>query len=85
MTADDQSIQSYEIRMENGSLEIRNKRFIKHQTKGNRQVQFDAQAELDNNRGQTGKEESQLEDADNTELESKKNRPHTRSRARTVV
>ena len=31
-TADGQSIKSYEIRMENGSLKIRNKCFIKHQT-----------------------------------------------------
>ena len=30
---DDQSIQSYEIKMSNGTTKIRNKRFIKHLTK----------------------------------------------------
>ena len=35
-SADDQSTQSYQIRMENGTLKLRNKRFIKHQTKRDR-------------------------------------------------
>ena len=86
--ADDQSIQSYEIRMEKGTIKIRNKRFIKHKTKEDRQVQFDTQAELDNNRGQTDQEESQLEAADNREPESSKRArsgPHTRSMAKTAV
>ena len=80
---------SIEIKMENRTTKIRNKRFIKHQTKGDRQVQFEAQAEPDNNRGQTGQEESQHEAADNNrEPESNKRArpgPHTRSRAWTTV
>ena len=87
--ADDQSIKSYEIKMKNGTTKIRNKRFIKHQTKGNRQVQFEAQVELDNNRDKTGQEESQPEAADNNRAHESSERaragPHTRSRARTVV
>ena len=80
-TADDQSIQCYEIRMENGSLKIRNKGFIKHQTKGtDRHVQFDAQDGPDNRR-QIGQVESQSDlAADNTERNVSK--PNTRPMGR---
>ena len=40
--ADDQSIQSYEIKMDSGHIKLRNKRFIRHQTKG-LNVQFQDQ------------------------------------------
>ena len=82
-SADDQSTQSYQIRMENGTLKLRSKGFIKHQTKGDRQVQFDIQGKLDNRRGQTGQMESQPDPADNTE--SNVSRPNTRSMDSTTV
>ena len=82
--ADDQSIQSHEIRMENGSLKLRNKRFIKHQTKGpHRHMQFDAQDGPDN-RGQTNQVESQPDLAADRS-ENNASRPNTRSMGRPPV
>ena len=71
--------------MENGYLKLRNKRFIKHATKGpDRHVQFDPQGddqghvhEEPDNRGQP------VPTADNAE--STANRPRTRSMGRLTV
>ena len=44
-TADDSSTQSFEIRMDNGSVKIRNKRFLRHASKGpDRHVQISPQS-----------------------------------------
>ena len=78
--ADDQSIQSYEIKMSNGTIKLRNKRFMKHLTKENRQIQF----EPDNSGDQTNQEVSRHEAADTgREPErSERARPFTRSQGR---
>ena len=85
-TADDSSTQSFEVRMENGNLKLRNKRFLKYATKGpDRHVQFNHQGddqgrvheEPDNSRGQP------VLNADNAE--SNVSRPRTRSMDRQTV
>ena len=55
--ADDQSIQSYEIKMSNGTIKLRNKRFIKHLTKEKRQIKL----EPDNSGDHTNQEVSRHE------------------------
>ena len=79
-TADDSSTQSFEVRMENGNVKLRNKRFLRHAIKGpDRHVQFNPQGveqdhveeESDNSRGQP------VLNADNAE--SNVGRPRTRS------
>ena len=81
--ADDQSIQSFEIKMSSGTTKLRNKRFIQGLTKENRPVQF----QPDNSEGQTGHGASADEGADTgREPESgERARPFTRSRSRHSV
>ena len=44
-TADDSTTQSFEIRMDNGSVKLRNKRFLRHASKGpDRHVQISPQS-----------------------------------------
>ena len=84
-TADDSSAQSYESRMENGSLKLRNKRFIKHATNGpDRHVQFDTQdgEQVDAHDGPDNRGQPDLA-ADRAE--SNASRPHTRSMGRPTV
>ena len=83
--ADDLSVQSYEIKMDNGNVKVRNKRFIKHFTKeddqADRHVQF--QSPTHGNRERQGAE---ADAADKREADSEREEtaspPRTRSRAR---
>ena len=81
--ADDLSVQSYEIKMDNGNVKVRNKRFIKHFTKeddqADRHVQFQSPTEH-GNRGRQGENTAGQREAD-SEGETA-SPPRTRSRTR---
>ena len=82
--ADDQSTQSYEIKMSSGNVKLRNKRFIKHvckeDTHGDRQVYFQPSNNTQHdNRGQEDHEAAQREP--DSERENRAG-PLTRSRTR---
>ena len=76
--ADDLSIQSYEIKMDNGNTKLRNKRFIRHHTKG-LNVQF--QGPSHGNSGQ-GVDHGKAAQAGAESRERTVSPPRTRSRAR---
>ena len=76
--ADDLSVQSYEIKMDNGNTKIRNKRFIRHFTKG-LNVQFQSPTHGNSEQG-AGHEKAGQGGADSREQTVSP--PRTRSRAR---
>ena len=81
--ADDLSVQSYEIKMDNGTTKIRNKKFIRHFTKeddqADRHVQFHSPTH--GNRSQeAGSEKAVQRGADSREQTASP--PRTRSKAR---
>ena len=82
--ADDLSVQSYEIKMDNGNVKVRNKRFIKHFTKeddqADRHVQFQSPTGH-GNRGRQGEHAADQREADSERGETA-SPPLTRSRAR---
>ena len=83
--ADDLSVQSYEIKMDNGNTKIRNKRFIKHFTKeddqADRHVQFQSPTHRNKERQGAEAEAAGQREAD-SEREGTASPPRTRSRAR---
>ena len=88
--ADDQSVQSFEVQMDSGTVKIRNKRFIKHLTKedthGQRHVQFQPSdspaAQLDNRPADQHDIRGGQEGQSQADSERAENGPLTRSRAR---
>ena len=81
--ADDLSIQSYEIKMDSGNTKLRNKRFIRHHTKG-LNVQFQSPQLQGPPHGNSGQRAGHGK-ADQVEAESSERTaspPRTRSRAR---
>ena len=85
-TADDSSAQSFEFRMENGNVKLRNKRFLRHATKGpDRHAQFNPQGvEQDHVEEEPGNSRGQpVLNAD--EAQSNVERSRTRSMDRQAV
>ena len=83
--ADDHSVQSYEIKMDSGTVKLRNIRFIKHFTReddhADRHVQFQSPTGH-GNRGRQGEHTALQREADSERGERTASPPLTRSKAR---